>query len=107
MNFARWLDIANQKHEERLEGDSKIVIILDGIDNFFDQEDGTEESADWLPFTFPNHVQVIILTRKGSKAMNHFKSRHCPVLYMDPLKDTLIEKLFNDYVSEDFKDYIS
>lgn len=32
--------------------------------------------------TFPDRFRVIILTRKRSKAMNHFKLRKCPLLYM-------------------------
>ena len=54
MNFSRWLDIANQKHEEKLDPESKIVIVLDGLDNFIDIDDGSEESADWIPWSFPD-----------------------------------------------------
>lgn len=32
--------------------------------------------------SFPDRFRVIILTRKRSKAMNHFKLRKCPLLYM-------------------------
>lgn len=81
-------------------------MILDGIDHFFDQETGEEESADWLPWTFPNHIQVIILCRKRAKALNHFKLRKCPVLYMDCLTQEEIEKIIDDYMSEDFRDQL-
>jgi hypothetical protein len=50
MNFTRWLEIANQKHEERLDPESKIILILDGLENFIDGETGMEESADWIPW---------------------------------------------------------
>jgi hypothetical protein len=32
--------------------------------------------------SFPDRFRVIVLTRKRSKAMNHFKLRKCPLLYM-------------------------
>jgi len=86
-----------------LENDSKIIVILDGIDHFSDPETGEEESADWLPWTFPNHIQVIILCRKRAKALNHFKLRRCPLLYVDVLGDEEIDKIVEDYVSEDFR----
>lgn len=50
INFNRWLEIANKIHEERMNGDSKIIIILDGLENFNDSEFHQEESADWVPW---------------------------------------------------------
>ena len=50
MNFARWLELASQKHEERLDPDSKIIMILDGLENFHDVDTQGEESADWIPW---------------------------------------------------------
>ena len=50
MNFARWLELASQKHEERLDPESKIIMILDGLENFHDVDTQGEESADWIPW---------------------------------------------------------
>jgi hypothetical protein len=50
MNFNRWLEIANQKHDERLDTVSKIILVLDGLENFHDIDTNGEESADWLPW---------------------------------------------------------
>ena len=92
MNFSRWLEIASQKQEERLDPNSKvhynldnfqILLILDGLENFHDVDNDGQESADWIPWSFPDHIKVIIMTRKTSKAMNHFKLRKYPILYMD------------------------
>jgi hypothetical protein len=80
--------------------DSRIILVLDGLENFRDcvndQGLDSEQSADWVPWyvfsspflllllfrSFPERFRVIILTRKRSKAMNHFKLRRCPLLYM-------------------------
>lgn len=44
---------------------------------------GTNYSVShYLYRSFPDRFRVIILTRKRSKAMNHFKLRKCPLLYM-------------------------
>lgn len=83
MNFARWLDIASTKQSARLDNDARIIIILDGPENFSDSETGKEESVDWVPWTFPDEVRFIICTRKNSKAMNHFILRKYPILYLD------------------------
>jgi hypothetical protein len=72
---------ANGAHRE-----GRIIMILDGLENFRDRENDqgidSEQSADWVPWSFPDRFRVIILTRKRSKAMNHFKLRKCPLLYM-------------------------
>jgi len=66
--------------------EGRIIMILDGLENFRDRENDngldSEQSADWVPWSFPDRFRVIILTRKRSKAMNHFKLRKCPLLYM-------------------------
>jgi hypothetical protein len=33
-----------------MDPDAKIVLILDGLENFIDSETGKEESADWVPW---------------------------------------------------------
>jgi len=38
--------------------------------------------------------------------MNHFRLRHCPVLYMDVLEQEEINKIIDDHASEDFKDIL-
>lgn len=66
--------------------EGRIIMILDGLENFRDRENDqgieSEQSADWVPWSFPDRFRVIVLTRKRSKAMNHFKLRKCPLLYM-------------------------
>jgi len=87
INFARWLELADWKLQEaRMDPDSKIIIILDGLDNFIDPESGFEESADWLPWTFPNSVRFIITCRKSAKGMNHFKERKYPLLFVENMR---------------------
>ena len=50
MNFVRWLELASQKQDERLDSESKIIMVLDGLENFKDADTGGEESADWIPW---------------------------------------------------------
>lgn len=47
---------------------SKIILILDGPEKFTD-ELGNEQSADWIPVSFPELFRVIIVSQKKSKAM--------------------------------------
>ncbi|CDW91345.1 histidine acid phosphatase family protein [Stylonychia lemnae] len=107
MNFARWLELASQKHEERLDPDSKIILILDGLENFHDVDTQGEESADWIPWTFPNHIKVILMTRKNSKAMNHFKLRKYPIIYMNGVSTQEISSMIEDYARSDSGKQIS
>lgn len=57
-----------------------------------------EESADWIPWTFPNHIKVILMTRKNSKAMNHFKLRKYPIIYMNGVAPPEIQLMLDDYI---------
>lgn len=41
MSFRKWLEMADKKHRESMEKHSKIVLILDGPENFSD-ENGEE-----------------------------------------------------------------
>lgn len=61
-NFRQWLEMASKKHSEVMEKSSKIILILDGPENFTD-ENGIEQSADWIPLSFPEKFKVIILAR--------------------------------------------
>ena len=54
--------MASRKHSETMDKSSKIILILDGPENFTD-ENGIEQSADWIPMTFPDRMKVIILAR--------------------------------------------
>ena len=71
---------------------SKIILVLDGPENFTD-ENGIEQSADWIPVTFPERFKVIILARQKSKSMRHFIQRKYPMLILKGLQSE------NDFVT--------
>lgn len=75
------------------------MLILDGLENFHDVDNDGEESADWIPWSFPDHIRVIIMTRKNSKAMNHFKLRKYPILFMDQFGEKQVMQLIDDYTT--------
>lgn len=50
---------------------TQIILILDGPENFTDV-DGQEQSADWIPVTFPQRFKVIIVAKQASKALQLF-----------------------------------
>jgi len=91
-NFRKWLEIANKEHKELMDKNSQIILILDGPENFTD-EYGNEQSADWIPLTFPEKFKVIILAKQKCKAMQHFIQRKYPILI---LKGVHSEKNFYD-----------
>jgi hypothetical protein len=62
-----------------------------------DSETGMEESADWIPWTYPDSIRFYIVTRKNSKAMNHFKLRKYPIIYIDGVKEGQITSMINEY----------
>ena len=96
-NFARWLEIARKKQQQVDERQTKLILILDGIDNFIDKETGAEESADWVPWTFPDDVKAIITCNRKSKAMGHFKMRKYPMLNVPFPDDKMIDIIMKDY----------
>lgn len=51
--------------------------------------------------TFPNHIKMVMMTRKNSKAMNHFKLRKYPIIYMDGVSVAEASSMIEDYCSED------
>lgn len=91
-NFRKWLEIANKFHTERMEKNTKIILILDGPENFSDDQ-GNEQSVDWIPSDFPPKFKVIILAKMKSKAMKIFIQRKYPMIL---LKGLYTEKNFKD-----------
>jgi len=50
----------------------KIVIIIEGVDQFIDSETGKEANiAFWLPECFPKNVKIIVTAAKGSESLEH------------------------------------
>ena len=84
-NFREWLEMASKKHDEMMDKTSKIILVLDGPENFTD-ENNIEQSADWIPVTFPERFKVIILARQKSKSMRHFIQRKYPMLILKGLQ---------------------
>ena len=61
-----------------------IILILDGPENFLDEQ-GNEQSVDWIPNTFPPKFKVIILSKLKSKAMKMFIQRKYPMILLKGL----------------------
>jgi hypothetical protein len=85
--FAYWLDICSAEVEKQLviycaqEIYHKIVIIIEGVDQFIDSETGKEANiAFWLPETFPKNVKVIVTASKGSESLEHLEKTKCEIV---------------------------
>lgn len=89
--FPYWLDIASSEVEKQLvvycaqEIYHKIVIVIEAVDRFIDQETGKEANlAFWLPEHFPKNVKVIVTARKNSESIQHLERIGCEVVDVRP-----------------------
>lgn len=63
--------------------DGKVILIIEGLENFLDPETGFESSIKfWLPKSFPKHIRVITTAAKGSKSYNYLKRLGCKIIEM-------------------------
>jgi hypothetical protein len=84
-----------------MEKSSKIIMVLDGPEKFTD-EFGVEQSADWIPVSFPSKFRFIIITNKKSKSMTHFQLRKYPIISIQGLHS--FENFKQLCLKEDFDD---
>lgn len=47
------------------------------------------------------------MTRKNSKAMNHFKLRKYPILYLEEMREAQITKMVDEYIGTDFAEQVT
>ena len=85
--FAYWLDIVSAEVEKQQiiycsqEIYHKVVIVIEGVDRFTDQEIGKEANiAFWLPERFPKNVKVIVSARRQSESIQHLERIGCEVI---------------------------
>jgi hypothetical protein len=56
----------------------KIIIVIEGIENFLDADTGRESNiAFWLPRNFPKNIKVIVTTTSSSEALAYFTKIGC------------------------------
>jgi hypothetical protein len=61
--------------------DGKIILIIEGLENFLDQDTGLESNIKfWLPRFFPSNIRVITTAAKNSKSYKHLKGIGCKVI---------------------------
>lgn len=59
----------------------KVVIVIEAVDRFTDQEVGKEANiAFWLPERFPKNVKVIVTARKQSESIQHLERIGCEII---------------------------
>jgi len=81
MYFNYWLELCDRTLAERIVDDSKVILVIDGIDLFRDRVSGEDTGvALWLAQNFPTRVKLIVTAAKDSEAMIHFKKNGCKVL---------------------------
>ena len=67
--------------KENIVYDGEVIIVLEGVDNFRDEETKEESSLKfWLPKTFPDRVRFIITASPNSKSQEYLKGLGCDVL---------------------------
>ena len=58
--------------------DSKIIMVLDGIDFFKDSQTKKEAiTAFWMPKVLPSRVRLILTSNGKNNAMDYFSSMRC------------------------------
>ena len=59
----------------------KIIIVIEGLENFIDPETGGESSLKfWLPKTLPDRVRLIVACSPTSKSSEYMKGLGCSVI---------------------------
>ena len=80
-NFSYWLDLCSNLADKSVVYDGKIIILIEGLDNFKDPETGAESNIKfWLPKYFPKNVRVIVTADKNSQSNTHLRRIGCEIL---------------------------
>lgn len=76
--FHYWLDICSKKIEQNVVYDSKVIIVIEGIENFIDRDTRNESSLKfWLPKNFPRKVRFIVTAEPESKSAEYLRNLGC------------------------------
>ena len=118
--FNFWLEMASKKLEKAVIFDSKINIIFESIEKQLENDPSKINLIKyWLPRTFPNRVNCIVTTMKGSKADLHFRNTKCRRIEIlldkqreDPsscigMSEMLYLKVFNEECFNEFNEKIA
>ena len=82
--FYYWLDLCSRKMKENVIYDGNVIVVLEGIENFYDPETKSESSLKfWLPKNLPENVRFIVTASPDSKsaeALRDMGSAVIPIL---------------------------
>lgn len=85
--FSYWLDIVSAEVEKQQiiycaqEIYQKVVIVIEAVDSFLDNETGKEANiAFWLPERFPKNVKVVVSARRHSESIQHLERTGCEII---------------------------
>jgi hypothetical protein len=79
--FYYWLDLCSRKMSENVIYDGKIIIVLEGIENFMDPETKSESSLKfWLPKNLPEKIRFIVTASPSSKSSDSLRNMGCSVI---------------------------
>ncbi|EAS04845.2 Sm protein (macronuclear) [Tetrahymena thermophila SB210] len=98
--FSYWLNHCSDKLEKQLKyGEKvnydKVIIIIEGIDQFIDQQYNKEANvAFWLPKFFPEHIKLIVTCDKSSQANSYFRSIGCDILKI-PVEVSIVQNMID------------
>ena len=108
--FPNWLYMAaakvqrsedgGQKSEGQVAGLSKIVIVLDGL-NQLEDRDGAPDLL-WLPPVLPENVRLMVSTLPG-RPLDEIQKRHWPTLKVELLSADERRKLIGEYLAQHAK----
>lgn len=76
--FQYWLNVCSNSLTKQVLDDKqdtydKIILVIEGIDKFIDQQTNSEALVSyWLPKFFPNRIRVIVTADQGSEALKYF-----------------------------------
>ncbi|KAM3141543.1 hypothetical protein pb186bvf_006407 [Paramecium bursaria] len=93
--FEYWLnlcqrELVNQVFNEQSKTYIRIIIILQGVDNFKD-ENGEVRVSSWLPKQFPDSIRLIVSAKKSSKAYEYYHSQGATIMTLDDDLERIVE----------------
>lgn len=92
--FFYWLDICARKIKDTVVYDGKIIIVIEGIENFIEPETRKESSLKfWLPSSFPQGVRVIVTAEPDSRSAEYLRNLGCK-----SIKVTANEEVVQNYI---------
>ena len=77
----------------------RVILIIDGVDQFLDDQYQKEEIPDWLPGEFPPNVKMIVTANVNSRSYKYLQTKKCPTIHIQELSEQARANIINNYLN--------